>query len=268
MEFINDEAEVSDETYSEKSDQSDNETQLDNDFIDDNVENNESTTFYRSFDNDKPYEPQFHNKTKTYEEAMAEESEPYYGEDGQPEMYDPEVIENVDFHYFSDYKKKAASFKETLLCFPIEAESNLLFSAVIYGIYYLQKNEKPTDFLSAIEKIGQDKILKLEQIKKEIMLDYTLFGFFECCMRLNKVLAKEFGYFLRFYERRNKFRYQLKQKLKSKNEFKSELSACVIQKFNGYDLLRADLDEEEKIYISPIDIVYEPTQDIYEPIYC
>ena len=34
---------------------------------------------------------------------MAEESEPYYGEDGQPEMYDPEVIENVDF---SDYKKK------------------------------------------------------------------------------------------------------------------------------------------------------------------
>ena len=37
---------------------------------------------------------------------MAEESEPYYGEDGQPEMYDPEVIENVEFHYFSDYKKK------------------------------------------------------------------------------------------------------------------------------------------------------------------
>ena len=65
MEFINDEAEVSDEIYSEKSDQSDNETQLDNDFIDDNVENNESTTFYRSFDNDQPYEPQFHNKTKT-----------------------------------------------------------------------------------------------------------------------------------------------------------------------------------------------------------
>ena len=46
MEFINDEAEVSDEIYSEKSDQSDNETQLDNDCIDDNVENNESTMFY------------------------------------------------------------------------------------------------------------------------------------------------------------------------------------------------------------------------------
>lgn len=26
--------------------------------------------------------------------------------------------------------------------------------------------------------------------------------------------------------------------------------------------------DEEKIYISPIDIVYEPTQDIYELIYC
>ena len=52
--------------------------------------------------------------------------------------------------------------------------------------------------------------------------------------------------FLRFYERRNKFKYQLRQKLQSKNEMKAELSSCFIQKFNGYDLLRVELALDER----------------------
>ena len=245
---------VSDEFYSENSDCSDDETQLDNNFVIDYVSDNESVHFYCSIDN----EPKFHNRTKTYEEAMNEELEPCYG--------DYEIIEDVEFHYFSDYKKKAASFKETL-CFHSDSESNLLFSAVIYRIYYLKANEKP-NFLSAIKKIDQGKFVKLKQIEKEIMLDYPFFGFFKRCMKLNEVLAEEFGYVLRFYEQRNKFRYQLKQNLKEKNKMKSELSACVIQKFNGYDLLRGTLSQDENKNILLLDIVYEPTKNINEPIYC
>ena len=82
---------------------------------------------------------------------------------------------------------------------------------------------------------------------------------------MNEVLAK-FGYFLRFYERRNKFRYQLRQKLKTKNEMRAGLSACVIQKFNGYDLLRANLKYSEKKDLLLIDIVYEPTLNTEKPI--
>ena len=82
---------------------------------------------------------------------------------------------------------------------------------------------------------------------------------------MNEVLAK-FGYFLRFHERRNKFRYQLRQKLKSKNEMRAELSACVIQKFNGYDLLRPNLKYLEKKNLIPIDIVYEPTLNSDKPV--
>ena len=75
--------------------------------------------------------------------------------------------------------------------------------------------------------------------------------------------------FLRFYERRNKFRYQLRQKLQSKNEMKAELSSCFIQKFNGYDLLRVELALDERKNLLPVDIVYEPTtQDKNKPIYC
>ena len=99
------------------------------------------------------------------------------------------------------------------------------------------------------------------------MLDYTFFGFFDRCRILNRVLA-EFGFFKKFYERRNKFRYQLKQKLKSKNEMRTELSACVIQKFNGYDLLRSNLQYNEETNLVPIDITYEPTLDVSKPILC
>ena len=111
-----------------------------------------------------------------------------------------------------------------------------------------KKNERAADFPSAIQIIGQDRFLKLKQIEKEIMLDYTQFGFFDRCMKLNELLAREFGCFLRFYERRNKFRYQLRQKLKTKNEVKAELSSCVLQKFNGYDLLRVELALDERIF--------------------
>ena len=75
---------------------------------------------------------------------------------------------------------------------------------------------------------------------------------------MNELLAK-FDYFLRCYKRRNKFRYQLRQRLKTKNEMRAELSACVIQKFNGYHLSRANLKYSEKKNLLPIDIVDKPT---------
>lgn len=49
---------------------------------------------------------------------------------------------------------------------------------------------------------------------------------------------------------------------------RAELSACVIQKFNGYDLLRTGLDRNEKKNLIPLDIVYEPTLDKNKPIFC
>ena len=48
----------------------------------------------------------------------------------------------------------------------------------------------------------------------------------------------------------------------------TELSACVIQKFNGYDLLRNSLQRSEKTELVAIDIVYEPTLDVITPILC
>ena len=49
---------------------------------------------------------------------------------------------------------------------------------------------------------------------------------------------------------------------------RAELSACVIQKFNGYDLLRTNLKYSEKKNLLPINIVYEPTLNTEKPIEC
>ena len=130
---------------------------------------------------------------------------------------------------------------------------------------FQKTKNKPPNFDQIKEILGQDFYLALKEIEPDVMLDHTIFGFFERCTIMNEVLAK-FGYFLRFYERRNKFRYQLRQKLKTKNEMRAELSACVIQKFNGYDLFRANLKYSEKKNLLPIDIVYEPNLNTEKPI--
>ena len=99
------------------------------------------------------------------------------------------------------------------------------------------------------------------------MLDHSLFGFFERCQEINGILSQE-NSFLRFYEHRNKFRFQLRKKLCAKNEIKRELSACAIEKFNGYKLLRNHLQYREKRDFVPIDVIYKPVLDKKEQILC
>ena len=116
------------------------------------------------------------------------------------------------------------------------------------GIVFLENAE---------ETLGNELFIELKNIGKSTMLNHSIFGFFDQCKLINDVLC-EYVFFLRFYERRNKFRYQLKRKLKEKNQMKRELSACIIQKFNRYELLRNHLNSTEIKNFIPIDIVYEP----------
>ena len=49
---------------------------------------------------------------------------------------------------------------------------------------------------------------------------------------------------------------------------KRELSSCIIKEFNGYELLRNNLNFSEKQDFIPIDIVYEQTLDENKKIEC
>ena len=46
------------------------------------------------------------------------------------------------------------------------------------------------------------------------------------------------------------------------------LSACVLEKFNGYETIRNNLSRKERVEFRAIDIVYEPSLDKDKPIVC
>ena len=249
MDFINREPECS------SSDSSDNYSLNDGDnvltgFITDDNDQEDSVDFYRD-------ENIFENQVRPIEDC----------DDPQRYLYSGDLMD-ADIHSFSDDKFRAEEFKKSLLCFPakMQEEPNLFFSAGVFGICYLQAKENATDLLVAINSIKPDKFSKLRKIKQDIMLDYTVFGHLDKCLLLNDVLARHFAYF--FYERRNKYGYQLRKKLKSKNEIHSEISSCALQKFNGYEFLREELRHYEKKKLVPLDIVYEPPKNTETPIYC
>ena len=59
------------------------------------------------------------------------------------------------------------------------------------------------------------------------------------------------------YRRRDKFRYVTKKDVHGKNNVLRDLSACVIQQFNGYEISWQKLKGKQKCFLEPIDIVYE-----------
>ena len=140
MEFILDEAEddapmlqFSDEDEEEISDDLSN-------FIDDTCIPEECISFYqeRDLQNLDDY-PKFHSQTRDPIEVIFSDTESYFGEDDQPELFAPENRETVDFDKFKDFEKIAEIFKKSLLNF--EQVVNYLFYSVIYGLmFYKQEN--------------------------------------------------------------------------------------------------------------------------------
>ena len=81
----------------------------------------------------------------------------------------------------------------------------------------------------------------LIDVKDEIQVDRTLFVFFNRCFLVIELLSK-YDYFLKFYERRDKFRFLINKKIERKNKVTRDLSSSAIEKFNGYELIKHELD--------------------------
>ena len=120
-----------------------------------------------------------------------------------PELFDPEEREDVTFDSFESDHDKATKFKQSLACFP-DVE-NHFFYAVIYGILFDKLKGQDVKLEKARQTLGEKFFIKLMQIEPTVMLDHSIFGYFERCRLVNDILS-EHNYFLRFYERRNKLR--------------------------------------------------------------
>lgn len=84
---------------------------------------------------------------------------------------------------------------------------------------------------------------------------------------MNEFLKKK-NFFLKFYERRDKHRYLMKEGACSDNKIAQDLSSSVIEKFNGYEIIKRGLRNKEKEDFSPIYIVYEPSSNKDDLVIC
>ena len=184
----------------------DQEAECSSDCSDSSSLNDEWAEDMESFIDDEEYESD--DGVHTFANVV----KPIDEEDPQPRLYDRNSVDGREIDNFKEDKYRAEEFRKSLLSFETGEESNLFFSAVIFGIHYLNFNAPASDLLTAASSIKPDKLAELTKIKKDIMLDYTVFGFWEKCLLLNDILSTHFGLFLRFYERRNKYRYQLRKK--------------------------------------------------------
>ena len=116
MEFLSLEAEEENDNFLHFSDDNfEKETDEPDDFINDKPIDEEDVRFYRERNpldiNDYP---KFNGQVRNPIEAIYSDTEPYFGEDEQPELYAPEKRDEVTFDKFECFEKSVEKFKKIL----------------------------------------------------------------------------------------------------------------------------------------------------------
>ena len=134
-------------------------------------------------------------------------------------------------------------------------EEDSFFDSIVYGFMCIkiEGKEKPKRE-RAKEVLGENFYEELFEIKEEIKLERPAFG----CFLVNQLISK-YGYFFKFFERRDKYRFLVIKKVdaKDKNKITRNLSSSVIEKFHGYQTVKHGLAHKEQIDLEALCIVYD-----------
>ena len=93
----------------------------------------------------------------------------------------------------------------------------------------------------------------LFEIKSLLKLDLDVLNFENHCFKINTILNK-YNMFLRVFELKDKFRYLFKQNFEQK-KIVNEVSACVIERFNRFTIVRLEFDNKVRRNFTPVDII-------------
>ena len=122
-----------------------------------------------------------------------------------------------------------------------------------------------------IKKIKQMFAIKTnsrKQLMKNLLSNYmkkntNLFlickKFNNNCFEINCFLSK-YNHFLRVFELKNQFRHFTRKDPKKQNIF-SQISSCLIEKYNGFQSISLEFARREIKNFKPIDIIYKPTKN-------
>ena len=106
--------------------------------------------------------------------------------------------------------------------------------------------------------IGAEIFDEIYPLKSMMKLDLDILNFESQCLKLNQILNKN-NLFLCIFEFKEKFHCLIKQDSENKNLIR-DLSACIIEKFNGFNIVRIEFDRKLRQKMSPIDIIYKPVK--------
>ena len=218
-------------------------TVSDDEFIDDSLQEESGYSY-------------FTNVTRSYDDVMQDvnidnlEARHYYNSDDDEDK----------LHEFSNFKAKVKAFHESLINPSGLENPDSFFYSILYAIRHKFTNK--VDFVeedTLKQHVGAVLYDNLFKIKSWLRLDgEDKLNFENQCFKINRILSRH-NMFLRVFELKDKFHYIIKQNNKQKKHV-SEVSACVIERFNGFTIVRLQIDNEIRKEFLPIDIIYKPVK--------
>ena len=234
-----------------------NMTLSDEEFIDDSSVIEESVSDYYGFT----------NVSREYDDAIQDS---FSGFDYNQEANnycndDDELFDEID--EFKDFKSRVEKFKKTLINPQGFNNENSFFYSILYTVrYHLTNKFDDVDDEQIKVDIGAEIYDKIHPLKNFLKLDLDILNFENQCLTINRILSKN-GLFLRVFKLKDKFHFLIKQGPEKKNIIR-KLSGCIIEKFNGFTVVRIEFDRRLRQKFSPIDIIYKPVKKEDEIIEC
>ena len=146
--------------------------------------------------------------------------------------------------------------------------SDSFFFEILYSICF-QLTEKTNACENEDElknDINKVDLSELFLIKDKLKLDFDILNFEQQYNRVNQILNK-CNFFLKVYELKEKLRSLVKQNPDKKNIVR-ELSGCITNKYNGFNIVRLEQSKKIMRKFITIEIIYKPVKNCNEVINC
>ena len=248
--FLLSEAVEEDPTTNDEEDEGNIVTLSDEEFIDDsNVYEQNPSDYYG-----------FTNVTREYDDAIQDSFEDFDYTSQEASNYNSEISDlppRID--EFKDFEYRVKKFKNTLINPHGLNNENSFFYSILYAVrYYLTKKCDLVEDEQIKVDIGGKIYDKIHPLKSFLKLNLDIFTFENQCQTINQILSEN-KLFLRVYELKDKFRYLTEDTADNKKIIR-ELSSCINEKFNGFNIVRIEFDQKIRQNFSPIDILYKPVK--------
>ena len=230
-------------------------------FIDDNTEIENDRTCYYAFE----------NATKSVDETLAKE----FNESMQ-EIDEMNEISNFcetsedenEVDDFKEVEKRIEKFEETLYPSRDEkSENNSFVYAILFALRFNVSDKIDVcDEEEIQETIENQLFLKLFENRDRFKLDLDNRKFNLDSIEIKEILGNS-SYFLKVFELRKQFRHLTLKNPKEQKNFR-QLSSCLTEKRNGFNIISIEYSKKLRKKFEPIDIIYKTVKKCDEKIYC